>query len=179
MKQLPLPFPPDTIDFIITQDGKFAGTYTVKIDWIDRDLLQYNWRINMSNNRYGAGKPYAYGRIGRKSQSLHRFILERKLEIEFESGMLLWSDHADMDTLNNTRDNLRAATPSQNIFNQGLRSHNTSGYTGVRKEGSRWLAYIGTGGKTIRLGTYETKDEAVTVRREAEIKYYGEFAKVA
>lgn len=174
-KQLPLPFPPDTIDFIITQVGKFAGSYTVTIDWIDRDLLQYNWHVNISQS----GNPYAYGRIGRKSQALHRFVLERKLDVKFEIGDLLRSDHVDRNTLRNTRDNLRIATPSQNVFNQGMNPRNTSGYTGVMKAGKRWFAGIGVDNKLIRLGTFETKEEAAKVRREAEIKYYGEFAKSA
>lgn len=176
MRQLPLPFPPDTINFAITQDGKYAGTYTVTIDWQDRDLMQYKWRVQMPS-----GKPYVYGRVGNRHMALHRFILERKSGIKFAMGVLQWSDHADRNTLNNTRDNLRIATPSQNAFNQGIRPDNTSGHRGVywHKSEKRWLAKIGVDGETIRLGSFKNKEDAIIARKEAEQKYYGEFAKVA
>jgi hypothetical protein len=171
-KQLPLPFPPDTIEFTITQDGKYAGTYTVTIDWQDRDLIQCKRHVLISKS----GKPYAYGRIRKRQMPMHRVILERKLGITFEIGTLQWSDHKDMRTLNNSRDNLRIVTPSQNTFNRYVEGGKKSGYRGVIKEGNKWAARIHVEGECIRLGTFETKEEAYAVRRDAELKYYGEYA---
>lgn len=175
MKQLPLPFPPDTVDFVIKQDGKFAGTYTVTIDYQDRDLLKYKWRVMKSNGK----NPYAYGRIGRRQMALHRFILERKLEMTFQIGDLQWSDHCDMNTLNNTRDNLRIVTPSQNAMNTRLNPNNTSGYRGVCKGNNKWIAAIYVDGKRKHLGTFETKEEARDAYEIALQEYYGEHTKAA
>jgi hypothetical protein len=177
-KQLPLPFP---IDFVITQSGKNAGTYTVTIDWIDRDLLQYDWKIQISRSRYGIGKPYVYGRIGNKSQALHRFILERKLGMKFEKGSLQWSDHKDMNPLNNTRDNLRLATPSQNAMNTRLHPNNTSGFRGVswNKQVQAWVATIYHEGLQMQLGKFDTPEAAYEAYCKKAKELYGDFARVA
>jgi len=61
-------------------------------------------------------------------------------------------------------------------LNMGNNSKNTSGYPGVRYEGNKWRAQIGVEGRTIILGRFDTKEEAIQIRKEAETKYnfYGE-----
>ena len=56
-------------------------------------------------------------------------------------------------------------------------SNNTSGCTGVAwiKENNRWWAYICINNSTINLGYFIDYNEAVKVRKEAEIKYFGEY----
>ena len=41
---------------------------------------------------------------------------------------------------------------------------------------SRWYANIKVNKENIRLGSFVTKEEAIEARREAEIKYFGEYA---
>ena len=74
-----------------------------------------------------------------------------------------------------TPDNCRWAEPSLQAYNQGKRVHNTSGKTGVswNKEKSRWEAYISKDKKTIKLGYFKTLEEAIRVRQDAELEYYG------
>lgn len=60
-------------------------------------------------------------------------------------------------------------------YNQNIKITNTSGKTGVcwQKNSEKWSAEIGVGGKAIKLGLFESFDEAVSVRQKAELKYYG------
>ena len=52
-----------------------------------------------------------------------------------------------------------------------------SGKTGVcfNKRANKWRAFISINKKNIHLGYYDTFEEAVRVREEAEIKYFGEY----
>ena len=55
--------------------------------------------------------------------------------------------------------------------------NNTSGVAGVSKTSSgRWRARITVNRKEIRIGTYDTIEEAIAARKDAEVRYYGEFA---
>lgn len=64
----------------------------------------------------------------------------------------------------------------QFISNTDKRSvRNTSGYRGVQQVGEKWRACISFKKKKYSLGTYETLQEAVTVRKKAEGVLYGEF----
>lgn len=62
-------------------------------------------------------------------------------------------------------------------MNRPLRSHNTSGITGVslHKQTNKWRAYIEYDQKYIHLGLFDTKEEAIKARKLAEIKYFGEY----
>jgi hypothetical protein len=48
------------------------------------------------------------------------------------------------------------------------RLDNTSGITGVGRQGTRWKAEIGLGEKCLHLGNYKDKYHAVCIRKEAE-----------
>lgn len=87
-------------------------------------------------------------------------------------------DHIDKNELNNLRSNLRPCTHQQNDFNRDLYSNNTSGITGVywSKACQKWQAAITINAKTIYLGVFIDKINAIKARLEAEVKYFGEFA---
>jgi len=83
-------------------------------------------------------------------------------------------DHIDRNPLNIHESNLRKCTHAQNHQNEGLRSDSTSGVTGVSfiKRSKKWLAYINVENKRIRLGQFETFDEAVAARIQAKKNYH-------
>lgn len=87
-------------------------------------------------------------------------------------------DHIDRNPFNNKLSNLRLATYSQNNMNSSPRWDNTSGVRGVhyRRDMGKFYARIDVNSKVINLGAFETLEEAATARREAELKYFGEFA---
>ena len=90
-------------------------------------------------------------------------------------------DHWDLDGTNNRFLNLRKATQSQNLANTRIQSNNTSGIKGVHEVRSaakkRWLAFGKIHGKRINIGTFYTKAEAATARREWAEQTFKEFAR--
>lgn len=87
-------------------------------------------------------------------------------------------DHQDGCGTNNTPENLRLATKSENGRNSSKRSDNTSGVTGViwNKRLQKWHVQISIHGQRIHLGFFSNKHEAVAARKNAEVKYFGEFS---
>lgn len=77
-------------------------------------------------------------------------------------------DHKDWDKSNNKKSNLRKCTKSENNVNIKKKTNNTSGYTGVKKSKNKWVAQISFNRKRIHLGTFETIEEAILVRNNAE-----------
>jgi hypothetical protein len=86
-------------------------------------------------------------------------------------------DHINGNRLDNRIKNLRLATGRQNSCNKALSKRNTSGVTGVRwaKREKKWIAYITANGKMNHLGYFINKEDAIQTRREAEVKYFGDF----
>ena len=117
---------------------------------------------------YGNHK-YAFGHLpGRKGKvySLHRWILDAPKGYEV--------DHINHNTFDNTRNNLRLATRSQNSQNlKGAHKDSKSGIRGVywQKNLNKWQAQICVNNKRIHLGTFEKKDEAEKIVKEARKKY--------
>ena len=87
-------------------------------------------------------------------------------------------DHIDGDQSNNKIKNLRLASNAQNCSNRvNLNSNNNSGVIGVcwDKIVKKWRAHIMINGKQKYLGYFINKEDAIKARKEAEIKYFGEF----
>jgi len=82
-------------------------------------------------------------------------------------------DHIDGDRANNKISNLRDVTHTENTRNTGLQKNNSSGCTGVgwHKAQGGWRVRIGHKGKHIYLGKFEKLDDAIAVRKAAEVKY--------
>lgn len=81
-------------------------------------------------------------------------------------------DHADGDTFNNCRTNLRFATHRQNMANLHRVANGVSGYRGVGRNGSGWAAYS----SGVYLGTYRSAKEAARVRDQYVLTQHGKFA---
>lgn len=92
---------------------------------------------------------------------------------------ILRVDHADLNTLNNQRHNLRFATKAQNNMNARKPSHGLSspykGVTRFKRDGS-FRAYIKKDGKQRHLGYFETQEAAALAYNEAAKGLFGEFA---
>ncbi len=86
------------------------------------------------------------------------------------------TDHANGNTLDNRKSNLRSCTDSQSVINT-IRKPNSCGVRGVHFDRSKgkWKARIGVDGRSISLGYFLTKEDAASVRKQAERKYHGEF----
>jgi hypothetical protein len=88
------------------------------------------------------------------------------------------TDHINHDKIDNRIANLREATRSQNSANRPPPKHNKSGHKGVHfdRAKGRWVAYIKKDFKRYHLGRYDTMEEAIAARKDAEHKMFGEFA---
>ena len=90
-------------------------------------------------------------------------------------------DHKRQGTMHfvdNRIANLRLITHRKNGMNASKKINNTSGVTGVSwdKSGKKWEAYIHLLGKKKSLGRYNNIEFAIGARRQAEMKYFGEYA---
>lgn len=86
-------------------------------------------------------------------------------------------DHINHNTLDNRKCNLRVCNKSQNNFNGRIARNNTSGVKGVykgKREGT-WRACIWYYNKLFCLGTFESFNDAVMARKNAEAKLFGEY----
>lgn len=120
------------------------------------------------------GKLYARGPIWEggawRIHRMHRFIMG------LPRGRNPVVDHIDNDGLNNTRANLRLASPTENSCNRGPVSGHK--YKGVYFRRGSWCAGIGFGNRTIWLGRYGSEVEAAAAYDVAALQYHGEFAKL-
>lgn len=79
-------------------------------------------------------------------------------------------DHINRDRLDNRICNLRKANLSQNTFNACIRSNNKSGHPGVYWDAKikRWRVQIRRDGRTVHIGVYHDRLEAIAARIAAE-----------
>jgi len=86
-------------------------------------------------------------------------------------------DHKNRDRANNNILNLRFATDTENSQNKSMYKNNTSGIIGVcwKKDCKKWRVEIRVNKKYLHLGLFVNFDNAVKIRKEAEVKYFGDF----
>lgn len=84
------------------------------------------------------------------------------------------TDHKNLDTLDNRKDNLRTVTHQQNNFNKVFNKNNTTGHRGVHwdKRTKRWYSRIMRDRKSIHLGYFGDISDAIRVRKQAEKIYH-------
>lgn len=105
-------------------------------------------------------------------------IIFHRLVMNLTNEPKLFVDHINHDVHDNRKQNLRIVTNTQNTQNSKPNSNNKTGIPGVdfRKNCKKWIARITVNGDRIFLGKFDTFEEAVQVRIEAENKYFGEYS---
>jgi|SRR5215469_8624729 len=88
-------------------------------------------------------------------------------------------DHINLVKWDNSWNNLREVTVSQQHANSPLQSNNTSGHKGVSWywQRNKWRAYIKKDGKRKHLGFFLSKEEAVAAYEKAARELFGEFSR--
>lgn len=113
---------------------------------------------------------YLAATYNKKHTVLHRLIMNAP------KGYV--TDHINGDKLDNRRENLRICTQHQNTMNNKVSKNNKLGVKGVSLTlFGKYRARIMFNGVEIRLGHYETLEEATKARKQAECKYFGEYAR--
>lgn len=82
-------------------------------------------------------------------------------------------DHINGNRSDNRWCNLRNVTQFENMKNRKICSNNTSGCMGViwHKRARKWEASIRVNSKRKSLGYFDAKEEAIMIRKAAEIEY--------
>lgn len=110
---------------------------------------------------------YAFYWDGEKSVPMHSLILPPR------EGKQV--DHANRKRLDNTRDNLRYATPSENLANRFV--YGVSGLKGVRKLPSgNYRVQVCSKGKLTNVGVYKHPIEAALLYDQWARQVHGRFA---
>ncbi len=133
--------------------------YEVIVD--DEDFSRLNifiWQAEIKSNTVYAKRTAS----DRTNMYMHRYILDAK------PGKFV--DHLDGNGLNNTKNNIRVLSHSANCAKRKTKGI----FSGVKKRASgRYRVQIARNGHTKDLGTYDTAEEAIEVRKIAEIEWHG------
>jgi hypothetical protein len=131
-------------------------------------LSQFNWVLLLTQDgkRYAARGAMRNGRWG-------SYVLMHRELLGLTTGDGKQADHKNGNGLDNRRENLRIATPQENMRN--VRGTASSGIKGAYRQGSRWRAKIAVDGKQIHLGYFDTAEEAGAAYAKAAEQYFGEF----
>lgn len=151
-----------------------------------------NYEIAKQNFVYNNGKLYKKLNLNEpvgyvENTGYIRVSFEKKLYMAHRIIFLLhngycpkYLDHIDNNPLNNNIENLREATPSQNMQNKKVAINNTSGAKGVTKRLDRnkemWRVRVMVNKKPIHIGYFDDFELAELVAIEARNKYHKEFA---
>jgi hypothetical protein len=147
-----------------TKAYKDGITFLVSAE--DYEDFVYGYRFCLDKNSYVM---YSGAKDGLNCKRLHRIIMGDP------EGLVI--DHINRNPLDNRRENLRIVSIQENTMNQGISKNNKSGVAGVyrHKKNDKWAAQINIKNKRIFLGIFDTLEDARKARKDAEIKYFGEF----
>ena len=138
------------------------GTFTVLYDAEDAHKVEpYKWSIMEGHDTYYAKRSLPRRADGSRPSPL---LMHREIT-ECPKGMVV--DHENKNGLDNTRENLRVCTRSENMMNRGKTKFHSGKYKGVYKTGDSKLnpysAKIQKNKKVYCLGHYKTPEEAAIV----------------
>ena len=157
--------------------GDYGVGYTSKGEefWFDLEdydkIKDYCWYYSdgylRTNITIGKGKQDSF--------SLHRLIMDFPEGKEVDH-ILHGSKYENK--YDNRKSNLRIVGKSENQMNKHKQENNTSGVVGVtwHSRDLVWEASIGVYNKNIYLGKFSNKEDAIKARKEAENKYFKEYA---
>jgi len=135
------------------------------------DDADYDWLRQWKWMRVGTGYAGRFDSATGKLIYMHRLILDAPADQDL--------DHINGDRLDNRRANLSLVPTTQNLQNQRIGAHNTSGCKGVcwHKQSNKWHVRISWNGKRIHLG-YERDLETAALLYDAAARYFfGEYAR--
>lgn len=159
---------------MITQE-EVRKLFTYKDGW-----LYWNNPVKSKKIKYTvgdrAGKQHSAGYI--QICLNYKLYLAHRLIFLYHYGYLpRLLDHINGDKTDNRIENIREATYSQNNFNSGVSSRNTSGYKNVSKNKGKWQVVFKIDGVHKYYGTYADVHEAGKVANKVRKDLHKEFAR--
>lgn len=155
--------------------GAYGIGYTTEgdafyFDLDDFDIIKdYYWTIRCDGYIISKTKARSCGTV-----RMHRLIMGISESLD---GKMI--DHVGGDNTrnDNRRFNLRVCTALENSQNHKICSTNISGVTGVSFDATRnkWIAKMIYNKQYVLNRRYDTFEAAVQARRDAELKYKGQF----
>lgn len=147
--------------------------YSAMVDDSDFEWLnQWKWCALVGKNTIYATRSVKGGSGDGKAIKMHRFIMgvtDPKIEVDHEKG----------NGLDNTRNNLRVCTKSQNQMNKGSKPNSTSIYKGVSwsTRDRSWIVNAKSNGKSTHLGRFKNEEDAARAYNKHIKESHGDFAK--
>ncbi len=125
---------------------------------------KFRWFAVKKDNTFYAAIKYKGKRL-----YLHHLVLPAKKGFQV--------DHINRNGLDNRKENLRFATPSQNLCNRDKQSNNKSGFKGVHwnTQKKKWCAEIRFNGKKKHLGFFADPKEASEAYEKSAKETHKEF----
>ena len=107
----------------------------------------------------------------KKTILMHRVVMR-------VSDPSFFVDHKNHNTLDNTKENLRVCSNSENIANSRIAKNNTTGYKGISFKKGKYEVRIIKNGKYYYLGRFQNLMEAASIYDKKAKELFGEFAKL-
>lgn len=128
----------------------------------DTDMLpileKYYWKLN------------SHGYVCSFTDPKNKGIRMHQLIIGEHNGDVI--DHINRNRLDNRKENLRVTTYEVNAYNRTMRKDNKYNCKGIRKENNKYRVQIVKNGKNIHLGYFDTLEDAIKARKDAEKIYH-------
>ena len=145
-----------------------------------KELLHYDPLTGIFTWKIDKGSAKAGSRAGTKSHNYRQIKVDGVIILEHRLAFLYMLnympeqvDHDNHITADNRWINLYPSDYKRNGRNHKRTKRNTSGFVGVSwdKLNNKWLVRVRINGKDTNLGRYADFDEAVAVRKTANIKH--------
>lgn len=143
---------------------------------VDIDILDYlnQWKWQFDSHGYATRTQWISGGKGKGKGIkiyLHRLIMNNPEKMRV--------DHINGDKLDCRKTNLRICTHSQNLMNRGKNRNNKSGLKNIffDKARNKWKVEIKVNYKSIHIGRFSKKEDAINAQISAEKKHFGQFAR--
>ena len=131
-------------------------------------LSQWNWKADWHERTKGF-----YATRNDRSTGKHTSVKMHQVIMGLRSGI----DHANLNTLDNRKENLRLASSQQNAWNRRVRSDNALGLKGVYAHTvnpGKWVARA----QGNYLGCFTSPEAAARAYDAYALRVYGEFARI-
>jgi hypothetical protein len=152
-----------------------------KVAVIDEDyplVAGYKWRSHCHSRTRNANELwYAVTSVRDSNTCRHRVFPMHHLILTKKTGLVI--DHIDGNGLNNSRSNLRYATPAQSKANTRPWKNGSSRFKGVTWKAShaKWQVEITVNGRKRFLGLFSSEEEAAVAYDRAAKAAWGDFAR--